>query len=60
MSDILLLYHVYWISMKFPDLFDYKIAVVFMFMAIMSAYLIQTSTQINLMIYKGNFEPKVY
>jgi len=57
-SDIILLNKVYWISMANPDKYDYKMAVVYIFLAIMSAYLIQTSTQINLIIYKGTFEPK--
>ena len=43
-SDVVLLNNTYWISMAFPKLFDYKIAVVFMFMSIMSTYLILTST----------------
>lgn len=59
-TDFVLLYTVYWTGMK-PEnhhLWSYKFATVYIFMSISSVYLIAYSSMINMLLFKGVYEPQ--
>jgi hypothetical protein len=55
-TDIVLLNTVYWTGMKHPN-HSYKFATVFIFMSVSSVYLIAYSSMINMLLFKGVYEP---
>lgn len=58
-TDIFLLNTVYWLSRK-PEnegSHSYKFATVFIFMSVSSVYLIAYSSMINMLLFKGVYEP---
>lgn len=58
-TDILLCSKTYWTGMQQDnkDLWSYKFATVFIFMSITSVYLIAYSSMINMLLFKGVYEP---
>ena len=59
-TDLLLCYTVYWTGMK-PEnhgLWSYKFATVYIFMSLTSVYLIAYSSMINMLLFKGVYEPQ--
>lgn len=56
-TDILLLSSVYWKGMKHSDNHSYKFATVYIFMCLTSVYLIAYSSMINMLLFKGVYEP---
>ena len=59
-TDFILCYTVYWTGMKPQNhhLWSYKFATVFIFMSISSVYLIAYSSMINMLLFKGVYEPQ--
>lgn len=56
-TDVVLLWDVYWIGMANKDIQSYKFATVFIFMCLTSPYLIAYSSMINMLLFKGVYEP---
>ena len=57
-SDILLCYTVYYTGMAHPGNHSYKIVTVLIFTLLTSVYLIAYSSVINMLLYKGVYEPQ--
>jgi hypothetical protein len=59
-ADILLCSSVYWTGMRDEnhDKWSYKFATVFIFMSMTSVYLIAYSSMINMLLFKGVYEPQ--
>ena len=58
-TDLLLCNKVYWTGME-PNnhgMWSYKFATVYIFMSLTSVYLIAYSSMINMLLYKGVYEP---
>jgi len=56
-TDIVLLNTVYWTGRRHPGNDSYKFATVFIFMSVSSVYLIAYSSMINMLLFKGVYEP---
>ena len=56
-TDVVLLNRVYWTGMEHQDNHSYKFATVYIFMCLTSVYLIAYSSMINMLLFKGVYEP---
>lgn len=56
-TDIFLLSTVYYTGMRNKENASYKFATVYIFMAISSNYLIAYSSMVNMLLFKGAYEP---
>jgi len=56
-TDVILLNRVYWTGMQHPDNHSYKFATVYIFLSLTSVYLIAYSSMINMLLFKGVYEP---
>ena len=60
-SDVILCREVYWTGMEERNhhLWSYKFATVYIFLSLTSVYLIAYSSMINMLLFKGVYEPQV-
>ena len=63
-TDVLLCHSVYWTGMRIQEEkpeqsnWSYKFATVYIFMCLTSVYLIAYSSMINMLLFKGVYEPQ--
>lgn len=56
-TDVFLLKVIYETGLQYKEKDSYKFATVYIFMCLTSVYLIAYSSMINMLLYKGVFEP---